>query len=106
MLPSVVQLWQFNSSGNIGGPTDFTLAYDPATLGGIPAEDLQVYHYNSSGTWEQLQVLSRDLLANTITVQTTSFSPFVIGGAIPEPTSFALISLAGTAAGFSRWRKK
>jgi hypothetical protein len=45
-LPNNVQLWQFNSSGNIGGATDFTLAYDPATLGGIPAQNLQVYHYN------------------------------------------------------------
>ena len=57
----------------------FTFAYDPATLS-VPEDQLRIYHWDEALLqWDQLPVLLQDLNTHTITVSTTSLSPFVLG---------------------------
>ncbi|NOT07916.1 MAG: Ig-like domain-containing protein, partial [Gemmatimonadales bacterium] len=64
-------------------PVTVTLKYDPAKLPAwaIPG-DLAIYHF-TGGAWVKLPGLVVDPVANTITAQTTSFSPFTIGTRLP-----------------------
>ncbi len=70
---------------------------------GYTEEGIRIFHNHPTNGIEQLPVLSQDLGANTITVQTTSFSDFGVG-VNPEPSSLILLSLG--LLGFFKRRKK
>jgi len=57
---------------------------------------LAIYHQLNDDTWEQLLPTALDTDANIITVQTDCLSPFALG-AVPEPSSLALLGLGGLA---------
>ncbi len=100
----------FESTSFIGDVFSiFDLALDDATLNGtaritfnytdllgllsasgFEESDLQVYHHLGGSNYETLSVFARDEVANTITVDTTSFSDFGIG-VNPEPTTLLLL---------------
>ena len=92
---SPAQCWSIGFDGTFSGTADLTFTYNDGSLL-IPESDLSVYHHNDvTGRWEALPVVGRDLVNNTITVRTDSFSPFAMGGPIPEPASMALLSVGG-----------
>lgn len=86
-----VQLWDIGFTGEFTGPATLTFVYDDTNLlPGRKEEDLAVYHF-SGGQW----VLTAGIVdhsSNRITVQTHSFSPFMIG-VIPEPSTLVLLSM-------------
>ncbi len=78
-----VQLWDLNFSGEFEGNARLVFTYDDSDL--ISDESvLQIYHQLSDGAWEVLPKLDQDIDANTITVETGSFSPFIVGS-VSEP---------------------
>lgn len=89
-----VQLWQLTFHGTTGGDAiHITLAYTETLLDPtIDQSSLGVYHF-TGGAWELVDNLVVDTAANTISFDTTSFSPFVLGQ-VPEPASAALMLLA------------
>ncbi len=97
LLPTdPLQLWSLEFDGDFSGDVQLTFCYDDNLLvPGISEDMLYVYHQTAGG-WEQLPVVSRDLVGNTITVTTTSFSDFALG-AVPEPSSAALLALGAAA---------
>lgn len=70
---------------------------------GSAEEDLKVFHITGGSIVEELPILSRNLVNNTITVSTTSFSPFGIG-INPEPST--LILLGSALFGWLRFKRK
>jgi hypothetical protein len=88
------QIWNLNFDGTFDGLATVVFNYDPNLVGGGP---LSIIHFNdSSGAWENLGGIV-DALYHTITVETSSFSPFAVVEAVPEPSTFALGGLAGLA---------
>lgn len=89
----MLQAWDIGFTGEVGGLVTLTFHYDPSQL---PADfdetTLGVLHY-SGGAWERLPVLAIDPEADTITVQTSGFSPFVL--AVPEPSSATALLVIG-----------
>ena len=75
-----MQLWLVDFSGTLGA-AEMTFAYDE-TLLPFPEEDLRVSHWTDGG-WDVMQGVL-DVDANTITISTSSFSPFVLTP-VPEP---------------------
>jgi hypothetical protein len=72
-------VWRIAHDAGFTGPVEITFHYDDDTLRpGAPETGLAVFHWNG-GAWEQLATLSRDIAANRITVEATTFSPFVLG---------------------------
>lgn len=95
-----MQLWLVDFSGGLGAAAEMTFAYDEATLP-FPEEDLRVSHWTDAGGWEVMEgVLDTD--ADTITILTTGFSPFVLSP-VPEP-GIALAVLAVLVASMLRRR--
>jgi len=88
-----VALWQLESTGSFLGDATIVFQYDPALLApGVDESQLTIFHL-VAGEWIQLQG-EVDTVANKITVNTSSFSPFVLGVvAIPEPTTALLLAL-------------
>jgi hypothetical protein len=72
--------WNVSFTGSFTAPMELTFAYDVATLT-VPESLLQIWHYDGTG-WSALPVITQNTtsLPHTITVQTTSLSPFVLGG--------------------------
>jgi len=72
------------------------------------SEHTLTLHHHNDGDWEDLQILGRDVIANTLSVRVTSFSPFFLGGGgsepIPEPATMSLLAL-GSAAALRRRRR-
>lgn len=102
---SALQLWQLEFDGVFDGAAALVLGYDESLLT-VPEEDLIVYHYED-GDWVPLVGIV-DPLANTIEVQTGSFSPFMLGvgtAAVPEPTSMSLAVLAALGLSVIRLRR-
>ncbi len=90
-----VQVWEVTFYGSLGAGVTVTFAYDPSLLAaGINEADLRIYHY-TGGAWVQPEGQSVDTVANTITIATTSFSPFALA-VIPEPATLTLLT-AGAA---------
>ena len=91
-LSTAPQIWAVNYDGTIGTAATLVFAYDPTLLpAGFDETTLGIWHFNKlTSDWEfggQVNTLD-----HTITFETTSFSPFQLGVAVPEPSS---VSLAG-----------
>ncbi|HTM53317.1 MAG TPA: PEP-CTERM sorting domain-containing protein [Pirellulales bacterium] len=89
-LSTSPQIWAVNYDGTIGAAATLVFAYDPTLLPvGFDQSTLGIWHFNKlTSEWEfggQVNTLD-----HTITFQTTSFSPFQLGAAVPEPSSIAL----------------
>jgi hypothetical protein len=101
---SVVQIWDLDySDSSFTGPVTLVFDFDPAGMTTAQEEALQVYHY-TDGQWVDIGGVV-DLNADTITVETDSFSPFALG-VVPEPGSLSLLSLASGAMLMRRRRKQ
>ncbi|MCC7406851.1 MAG: hypothetical protein IT442_02190 [Phycisphaeraceae bacterium] len=88
-----IQVWDFGFDGSFTGLVTLTFTYDESLLGAGVAEDmLYIQHQLHDGSFEQLPVIGRDLVNNTITVQTEGFSAFVLG-VVPEPSSLAVMCM-------------
>lgn len=91
-----LQTWSLEFDGTFDGETTLTFCYDDSDMFPGRSEDrLYIHHQLGDGTWEELPVVARDTVANTITVTTTSFSDFAMGGPVPEPTTLVLLALGG-----------
>ena len=86
-----LQCWQAEFTGEFAGGATVVFQYDPVGLQ-WPEEDLHILHWTGS-SWETLPGVI-DLLGNTISVDTTSLSPFLL---VPEPTTLTLLTLGGLA---------
>ncbi|MCC7406853.1 MAG: PD40 domain-containing protein [Phycisphaeraceae bacterium] len=88
-----IQVWDFGFDGSFTGLVTLTFTYDESLLGAGVAEDmLSIQHQLGDGSFELLPVIGRDLIHNTITVQTEGFSAFVLG-VVPEPSSLAVMCM-------------
>ncbi len=66
------------------------------TVPTVPSQDLQIWHYTDGG-WNPVANETINTLTDTITFTTDSFSPFILGTAVPEPSSFVLMTLGASA---------
>jgi len=73
-----VLLWEIDYDGSFSGEVTLTFQYDEASLL-IPETELRVEHFEN-GSWVPLPKVAQDLVADTITVTTTSLSPFALAG--------------------------
>ncbi len=95
------QIWQVNYSGNLnGGLATLTFDFDPTTIpSGTLLSSLGIWHFNSAlDQWQFLTGPIVDSYAtlgyDTITIQTSSFSPFDLGAApAPEPATLTLAAM-------------
>jgi hypothetical protein len=93
------QIWQVNYDGSLdGGMATLTFDFDPLTIPvGTPLSSLGIWHFDAAlGQWQFLTGPVVDSFASlgydTITIQTTSFSPFDLGVApAPEPATILLV---------------
>ncbi|MCE9592365.1 MAG: PEP-CTERM sorting domain-containing protein [Planctomycetes bacterium] len=91
---SEYQVWNVHlDDGSFAGNLELVFTYDDSGMTTADELGLAIYHFNGSA-WEMLSS-SVDTGANTITVLTTSLSPFALGVAIPEPASLALLAMGG-----------
>jgi len=91
-----VMMWDITFDGEFTGFVELTFGYDDSyLLPGFDEEDLFVWHTLPGPTWEQLDVIARDLVNNTITVRTDSFSTFALAGPVPEPATMTLLVVGG-----------
>ncbi len=75
---TVTQLWNLEFSGTHTGAIHLTFAYNPASLPpGFDESTLTIFHFNG-GQWEELSG-PVNTVNHTITVSTTSLSPFALG---------------------------
>jgi len=89
---TVTQLWNLDYSGTHNGLIHLTFAYDPALLpAGFDETRLAIYHFHGAD-WEILTG-AVDTVAHTITVTTSSLSPFALG--VPGFTIDATVSAGG-----------
>ncbi len=86
------QIWTVEYTGLLAGQTaTLVFHYDTSLLPvGTDESKLGIWHYNGS-TWDFGGTVNT--LDHTITFDTTSFSPFVLGLAVPEPSTFVLAGL-------------
>jgi hypothetical protein len=97
------QTWMLTFSGAFEGPTSITFHYDASLLAtGTDESLLSIYHFTGS-QWEELPVLARDFTLDTITVQTTSFSPFALA-VVPEPSSVLVLASGASVLALRRRR--
>jgi formylglycine-generating enzyme required for sulfatase activity len=97
------QMWSIEFSGEFEGPVELTLCYDDTNLV-VDEELLIIQHYISGVGLEALPVLDRDLVNNTITITTDSFSNFALAE-VPEPATVALFAVGGLSMLGRRWRR-
>ncbi len=91
-----LQMWHLEFDGEFDGTAAVTFCYDDTCLfPGYPEASLEIFHRNDANIWEMLPKLNQDLLANTITVEATDFSPMVIG--VPEPLALSLLCVGALA---------
>ena len=96
LVSDSLQIWDIDFTGELAGAIELTLAYSDQNLT-VAESDLNIFHKGDDGLFRILPKLAQDLVANTITVETPSLSPFVLGvdssALIPEPSSLLLIVL-------------
>jgi len=86
------QNWWVEFDGTFDA-AQLTFGYDQADLlTGKTEADLAVYHWNGAA-WEFLPSVL-DTVVHTITVQTDSFSPFLLG-LTPEPATLCMLAVGG-----------
>ncbi len=93
-----MMIWDIQFTGEFTGLVELTFGYDDSLLlPGFDEADLWVWHtlQGPPVSWEKLTVTDRDLVNNTITVLTGSFSEFAIGSPVPEPATLLLMTAAG-----------
>ncbi len=85
-----MQAWEMDFDGEFEGSVDLVFTYDDTDL--LLEEELllSIFHYEGDD-WVQLDGVV-DAVGNTITVTTTSFSPFALG-VVPEPATLVLLSV-------------
>lgn len=95
-----MQAWDVElSGGTIEGQAQLVFHYDPSQLApGFDPSQLEVYHFDTTvypnGAWVAPQGEIVNTANDTITVDASSFSPFVLGAAsVPEPASLSLLIL-------------
>jgi hypothetical protein len=89
------QLWSVDFDGTFTGLATLTFNYDPAAVANPSL--LSVLHFNESlNQWENLGGVV-DAQNHTITVETSSFSPFVMVETVPEPSTLVLACFAALA---------
>lgn len=95
------QIWHLEYNGAHSGLIHLKFAYNPVLLpAGTDEGHLVIYHYNGT-IWEKLTG-TVDTVAHTLSVSTTSLSPFVLGLSQPvDPviTTHALPAMGGTIVG-------
>lgn len=96
-IPGTAQLFELDFDGEFDGAITLTFSYDPTLLGSNDDESLlKVFHF-SDGRWQDMGGVV-DTLNHTITIETESLSPFVIGASgplsVPEPGTLAVLGLA------------
>ncbi len=94
LLAGDAQFWSIDvEDGTYTGPITLTFQYDPALLPpGLNLSDLVMLHHTTNG-WETLAPTAVDPINHTVTVQTNSLSPFMLG-MVPEPGTAVLLVLA------------
>ena len=99
-----LQYWDLGFTGSFTGNVTVVLHFDPSALNGINLSSLQVEHY-TGGQWVIPSGQVIDPVADTITFQTNSFSPFVLSQ-VPEPSSVVLGLFAAVGLGVVVIRKR
>ena len=80
--------------GTFTGPVTLTFCYDDTLLPpGFDENQLVLLHY-TDGAWETLTPSAINTTLNTITFDTDSFSPFVLGTPVPEPCSAMILAIS------------
>jgi hypothetical protein len=91
------QIWQLEYTGTTAGAITIVLSYDDSLFGPTFDETvLGIVHLKSNGDVEAFEPddVVIDPVANTITLTTTSLSPFLLTAQVPEPSAAALLLLA------------
>ncbi len=92
---SITQLWHLEYNGSHTGAIHLTFAYNPSLLpAGFDETTLAIYHYNGT-LWEKLPG-TVNTVAKTLTVSTTSLSPFALG---VQPSTISITAAGGTVTG-------
>jgi hypothetical protein len=103
-----LQLWTIDFTGSFQGMATLVFRYDPALLlpgygdDGAGESALGIFHFEGD-SWRLLPG-TVDVLGNTITVQTASLSPFVLG-VVPEPSSALRMAAAALALALAARRR-
>jgi hypothetical protein len=110
------QIWTVQFTGSLGGGlTSLTFDFDPSTIpAGTPLSSLGIWHFDDNpadATYDQWVFLTGPIGVfagyDTITVQTSSFSPFELGvSAAPEPATIVLAGFGLLPLAFGCRRKR
>jgi hypothetical protein len=87
-------VWDVEFDGTFSGMATLTFRYDDSILLG-PERNLRVFHQKPMDGVEMLETVAHDLAANTITVNTSSFSLIALV-VVPEPST-AILAVIGSA---------
>ncbi len=110
------QIWTVQFTGSLGGGlTTLTFDFDPSTIpAGTPLSSLGIWHFDDNpadATYDQWVFLTGPISVysgyDTITVQTSSFSPFELGASpAPEPATIVLAGFGLLPLAFGCRRKR